>query len=139
MEKINMQINCPPDIRGMSQYDLGSWGEIATSEYLQSLGHFIIDVNWHAGRLGEVDIISKLGDVFHFTEVKTRRGNHSGNPYEAVTLAKIRKLRVIITIWLKNHGQVYSYKTVSNNIASICVNKDIVEATFMKGVSLELD
>ena len=122
----------------MTYQDIGKWGEIKTQKYLTQNGHKIIDCNYHAGRVGEIDIISKFENVYHFTEVKTRRGVKNGNPYEAITKNKIRKLRALITIWLKNHQKIYSYKTVSNNISSITITGKMVKIEFFKGVSLEI-
>ncbi len=59
----------------------------------------IIERNFRCPR-GEIDIIAKDGDTIVFVEVKTRRTLAQGSPLEAVTAAKLRKIRTLSGIWL---------------------------------------
>jgi putative endonuclease len=45
---------------------------------------------------------SAAGDVLVFCEVKTRSSSSFGSPFEAVTLAKQRRLRTLATRWLRS-------------------------------------
>lgn len=60
----------------------------------------VVERNWRC-RLGELDLIcrSPTGAIV-FVEVKTRSGDGYGEPIEAVTPAKLRKLRLLATEWL---------------------------------------
>lgn len=65
-------------------------------------GWTIIDRNWRCS-LGEVDIIAHTPGrdaVLVFCEVKCRSGLGYGDPLEAVTRQKVRKLRQLALTWL---------------------------------------
>ena len=58
----------------------------------------IVQRNFYAKKLGEIDIISKKDDIYHFIEVK------SGETYDAVyniTPSKLRKIYNSINYYLK--------------------------------------
>lgn len=74
--------------RGLS---LGRLGENAAVSFLRTRNYKIIDRNVKLG-IGEVDIIAYKGSTLYIFEVKTRKNTSSGEPYEAVTPAKARKL-----------------------------------------------
>lgn len=46
----------------------------------------------YRNRYGEIDIIAKLGDVLVFCEVKYRSSNSCGEPSEAVSESKQKKI-----------------------------------------------
>jgi len=76
----------------------GNYYENKASEYLSSNGYLIIERNFYAKKLGEIDIIAKKDDVYHFIEVK------SGESFEAVyniTPAKLYKLLRSVQYYLK--------------------------------------
>jgi putative endonuclease len=62
-------------------------------------GWAILDRNWRC-REGELDLVVSRGPVIAFCEVKTRRGVVFGEPVEAVTPAKVRRLRTLASRWL---------------------------------------
>jgi putative endonuclease len=78
---------------------LGEWGEKVAAEHLVSQGMVVLDRNWRTGS-GEIDIIARDGDAVVFCEVKTRRGSVFGDPAEAVTPTKSRRLRTLAAQWL---------------------------------------
>jgi len=81
---------------------LGDKGETVALNYLTSIGHQLVEMNYNC-RFGEVDIITVKGDVYHFTEVKTVY--HTGyHPLEQITPAKIRKLIKTIEFYMKVKG-----------------------------------
>ncbi len=71
--------------------EFGAWGEQVAREYLQSLGYRIITGNYRC-RGGELDLIGLEGRVWCFIEVKTRRKNHFGYGYEALTRSKQKRM-----------------------------------------------
>ncbi len=76
----------------------GNHYESKACDYLVENGFIIIDRNYHAKKLGEIDIISKKGETYHFVEVK------SGESFEAVyniTPSKLYKLYRSIEYYLK--------------------------------------
>lgn len=83
---------------------LGLDGEAAASVHLERAGMRIVDRRWRC-RYGELDIVALDGDTFVFVEVKTRRGFEFGHPFEAITPAKVRRLRTLASLWLEASGQ----------------------------------
>ena len=81
----------------MSRYK-GNYFEDKASNFLSSNGYVIIDRNYYARKFGEIDIVAKKDDVYHFVEVK------SGESFEAVyniTPAKLYKLLRSVDYYLK--------------------------------------
>jgi len=76
----------------------GNYYENKAAEFLKSKGHVIVEHNFYAKKLGEIDIITLKDDVYHFIEVK------SGETFEAVyniTPSKLHKLLRSIQYYLK--------------------------------------
>lgn len=69
---------------------IGKWGEELAREYLLAHGFTIAEIDKTIGRV-EVDIVAFKDDRVHFVEVKTR-SDGSGDPADAVTRAKIRRI-----------------------------------------------
>ena len=63
--------------------ELGKWGERIATQYIEKLGLTVVDTNYRT-RLGEIDIIAKRDLVYHFIEIKARRGIQHGLAREAV-------------------------------------------------------
>jgi putative endonuclease len=78
-------------------------GEDLAAAHLTSLGWRIVERNWRCAA-GELDIIAVQPgrpDVVVFCEVKCRRGTAFGQPVEAITQAKLAKLRELTLHWLR--------------------------------------
>lgn len=77
----------------------GDIAEKKSCEYLVSQGFKIIEQNFYAKKLGEIDIIATKDKVYHFIEVK------SANDYETavnnITKSKLSKLKRSITYYLQ--------------------------------------
>lgn len=74
-----------------SGLSLGRLGEDASVSFLLKNGYKILNRNVKFG-IGEIDIIAYKGPMLYVFEVKTRKNTKSGDPYEAVTPTKARKL-----------------------------------------------
>jgi len=84
----------------------GNYFETKACDYLIDQGFKIIDRNYHAKKLGEIDIICIKEDIYHFIEVK------SGSSFEAVyniTPQKLHKLYRSIDYYLKVKNLDISY------------------------------
>ena len=90
----------------MSNRSLGNFGESLAKKYLKEQGYRILEENFR-NKLGEIDLIAQDGKTICFIEVKTRRSTDQGQPYEAITPWKIRKLSQMATSYLK-----YKYRTL---------------------------
>lgn len=81
---------------------LGAAGEALAARWYEAAGYAVVDRNWRC-RDGELDLVAAAPGVVVFCEVKTRRGARFGAPFEAVTVAKQRRLRGLARRWLAEH------------------------------------
>lgn len=76
----------------------GDYFETKAVDYLIENNYTIVERNFYAKKLGEIDIIAIKDEVYHFVEVK------SGESFEAIyniTPNKLRKLCNSINYYLK--------------------------------------
>jgi putative endonuclease len=80
---------------------LGKRGEREVADWYRREGYEVLDANWRS-REGELDIVLEgpRGDVFVFCEVKSRRSDRFGSPFDAVTASKQRRIRRLAARWL---------------------------------------
>ncbi|MBE6903432.1 MAG: YraN family protein [Ruminococcaceae bacterium] len=79
---------------------LGDFGENRAQAFLKKNGFEIIERNFRTN-FGEIDIIAKKENVFHFIEVKTRNQSTKLAPRCAVNNEKQRKITNTACIYLK--------------------------------------
>jgi putative endonuclease len=82
---------------------VGAYGERVAVTHLQQHGFVVLDRNWRC-ELGEIDIVARDGDCLVVVEVKTRRSVRFGQPAEAVTPAKLARLRRLTARWIADSG-----------------------------------
>ncbi|WP_436326157.1 YraN family protein [Brevibacterium sp. FAM 27836] len=92
--------------QGMRKQALGDRGEDLAAAYLEHAGLVIVERNFRCPR-GELDIIARDGDTAVFVEVKTRRTAALGSPLEAVTRAKLTRIRMLAGIWLRGQSEYF--------------------------------
>jgi putative endonuclease len=80
--------------------ELGKRGESIAREYLLSKGYQVLDQNWR-WRRKEIDLVARQGVEIVVVEVKTRLENFSAEPYESITMHKIRNIVEVADHWLK--------------------------------------
>ncbi len=68
----------------------GDKSENLATAYLEGEGFMILERNYFARKLGEIDIIALKEDVLHFIEVKSSKADF--DPVYNVTAAKLRKV-----------------------------------------------
>ncbi len=78
---------------------LGDRGEREAARFLKRLGVRVLMRGYRTGQ-GEVDLICRDGETLVFVEVKARR---TGQPAEAVTPEKQRRLTLAALHFLKTH------------------------------------
>jgi putative endonuclease len=81
---------------------LGRRGEDLAAAELARRGHEIVGRNWRC-ETGEVDIVTRRGDVWGFFEVRTRRGRAFGVPEESITPAKLQRCIDVGRTYLAEH------------------------------------
>lgn len=70
---------------------------------LRAEGHHIVARNWHC-RFGEIDVVTRDGDVLVFVEVKARSGEGFGGAAAAIDARKRRRLKVAALAFLQETG-----------------------------------
>ncbi|RXJ91852.1 hypothetical protein CRV01_01840 [Arcobacter sp. CECT 8983] len=83
----------------MSTKEKGQVAEQKACDYLKSFDFEIIEQNFYAKKLGEIDIISKKNDIYHFIEVKSSIDYESA--INNITASKISKLKRSIDYYLQ--------------------------------------
>lgn len=81
---------------------LGRWGEDLAVAHVQAAGFVVLARNWRC-REGELDLVARDGETLVFVEVKTRSSVDFGDPAEAVSLSKARRIRALACRWLLAH------------------------------------
>ena len=85
-----------------SRLALGAHGEELAARHLVAAGMVLLDRNWRC-EAGELDLVLRDGDVLVVCEVKTRSSAAFGSPFEAVTPAKLGRLRRLGARWMTEH------------------------------------
>jgi putative endonuclease len=85
---------------------LGRYGEQVAAAHLQADGMSVLARNWRC-RLGEIDVVAVDGCCLVVAEVKTRRTSSFGGPAEAVTAAKLARLRRLAASWLSSQDRCF--------------------------------
>jgi putative endonuclease len=82
---------------------LGMRGEKAAARFLKRRGYKIV-ARGVRSRLGELDLVAVQDRTVVFVEVKTRAGTDAGQPLDAVTPEKQRRLTQAALAFLKYRG-----------------------------------
>ncbi len=108
----------------MAQHnELGKRGEDLAEAYLIENNYHILHRNWSYER-NEIDIIASLDEFIVFVEVKTRSTAYWGNPEEAVSATKIKRIVVAADYYLiKNDIN----KPARFDVIAVVINKDIID------------
>jgi putative endonuclease len=86
---------------------LGARGESIAADHLARRGLRVLDRNWR-GPSGELDLVlhdPASGEIV-VAEVKTRAGVAYGHPFEAITAAKLARLRRLAGEWCAEHPEL---------------------------------
>jgi len=80
----------------------GRDGEQRAARHLSDNGFELVDRNWRC-RQGEIDIVAVRGRDMVVVEVKTRRSEWFGHPFEAVDARKRARLWRLSCAWICAH------------------------------------
>ena len=78
----------------------GNQSEDLATLFLEQEGYTIVERNYYARKLGEIDIIAKKVDVLHFIEVKSGRADFE--PVYNITTGKMKKIIKSAQYYLKS-------------------------------------
>ena len=94
-----------------SSYDLGVKGEALAARHLQMSGMQILETRWRDHSF-ETDIIAfdPSTQEVAFVEVKTRASGQWGDPEEAITPQKIRRLVASADHYMKMHHDMHAVR-----------------------------
>lgn len=82
----------------------GRFGEELAARWYVARGFEIVDRNWRT-RGGELDLVAVMNDLVVVCEVKARATVAYGHPFEAITPAKLARLRRLAVQWLHDHDR----------------------------------
>ncbi len=103
---------------GSQHLVLGRQGEDRAAAWYIERGYRVLARNWRC-RAGEIDLVCCRGDVLVVCEVKVRRAATHGQPFEAVTAAKQRRLRHLAALYLASGGPHHYYDEIRFDVVSI--------------------
>lgn len=117
-----------------SRARIGALGEQLAVDHLTARGLKVLARNWRC-RYGELDVIAAdaAARAVVFVEVKTRTSDRFGGVEEAVTPAKVRRLRRLAGLWLA--AQNDSWAQVRIDVIGIRIGRQAVpELIHLEGV-----
>ena len=82
---------------------IGAYGEGVAARHLAGLGMAVLERNWRCAE-GEIDIVLRDGSTLVVCEVKTRTSLVAGTPHEAITDAKLARLKLLGERWAEERG-----------------------------------
>ena len=106
----------------------GDQSETLATQFLEQEGFVVLERNYFARKLGEIDIIAQQEDVIHFIEVKSGK-SETFDPVYNVTPAKLRKVINSAQYYLK-----VKQLDLAFSIDALIVRGDEVE--FIENVTL---
>lgn len=71
--------------------NIGKEGELIAQKHLKNLDYKILHTNWVCNK-NELDIVAVKNNSLIVVEVKTRSSEHFGQPKDAITAAKIKRI-----------------------------------------------
>jgi putative endonuclease len=92
----------------------------------------LLDRNWRCP-LGEIDLVALDGGCLVVAEVKTRRSAGCGTPAEAVTPAKLARLRRLTAAWLQAQEQGFAEVRI-DVLDVVCPDRGAARVTHLRGV-----
>jgi len=82
---------------------LGAYGEDVAARHLVEQGLVLLERNWRCHE-GEIDLVLRDGVTLVVCEVKTRTSLQAGTPHEAITDAKLSRLKRLGERWAVERG-----------------------------------
>ena len=118
------QITTGKSFNSLDTKHLGKWGERVATNYIEKMGLIVVDINYRT-RLGEIDIIAKRDLVYHFIEIKARRGMQHGLAREAVTKKKQKHIKRAAMLFLYDLNQKKRrWKEISFDVIEVYLHED---------------
>ena len=116
----------PAKVNTSNKKKVGNRGEDIASLYLKKNGFIIIKRNYRFGKIGEIDIIIRKGDIIVFVEVKSRNSEHYGGVYYSITQRKKQTIKKVASQFLHTHPELHS-KKITYRYDMIAIDNDKIE------------
>jgi putative endonuclease len=116
----------------VSKLSVGKSGEDIAVQFLRKKGMRILERNFRTP-FGEIDIIGKIGKTVHFVEVKTRKSEKYGKPFEAVNKIKLEHIEKSAAYYIQQNKQMRDYD-IEIDVVSILMKEDGKEIEFIENV-----
>ena len=94
----------------MTNISIGKNGEEIAVKYLEKQGYKILETNKRFSKFCEIDIIALDRNILVFVEVKTRKTDICGHPFEAITKTKYQHIKQGLFIYLQEHNEYKKYR-----------------------------
>ena len=94
----------------MSNISLGKNGEEIAVKYLEQKKFKILETNRKFSKLCEIDIIALDKNTLVFIEVKTRKTDICGKPFEAITKTKYKNIKTGLFLYLQENPQYKKFR-----------------------------
>ena len=91
--------------------ELGRAGEDRAAQHLRGNGYTVLARDWRCAQ-GEIDIVAVRGSHLAVVEVKTRRTDAFGHPFEAIDGRKRRRLWQLGHAWAAENPEAAHGRTV---------------------------
>ncbi|HPS58812.1 MAG TPA: YraN family protein [Spirochaetota bacterium] len=106
--------------------EYGKDGEDTACAFLEENGFEIIGRNYHAGKIGELDIIARRENLVVFAEVKARRSDAFGGGIYSITQNKKKTLRRCAEHFLVNNPSLNT-KQITFRFDLVLIENNSVE------------
>ena len=94
----------------MSNISVGKKGEEFAQEFLKKQGYKILETNKHFSKFCEIDIIAEDKNTLVFCEVKTRKTDICGSPFEAITKSKYQNIKKGVFFYLQENPKYKKFR-----------------------------
>lgn len=106
--------------------EYGRDGEDTACAFLDEKGFEILERNYQAGKIGELDIIARRGNLVVFAEVKARRSDAFGGGIYSISQNKKKTLRRCAEHFLVNNPALNT-KEITFRFDLILIENNAVE------------
>jgi len=118
----------------MDKQEKGKHGEMIAIDHIQRSGLTVVESNYYT-RFGEIDVIAKCGEVYHFVEVKTRLADQYGTAIESLTRNKINSFVKTVQSYVKRNN----LQTVELSLDLIAIdisNDGTIDIEWIKNITM---
>ena len=106
--------------------DFGRAGEERAAAHLRACGYAVLERNWRCPQ-GEIDIVAIRDGMLCIVEVKTRRSEAFGHPFEAIDERKLRRLWRLAYAWAAEHPETARRRPIRLEVVGL-IGADVATA-----------